>query len=347
MKAAYLTAIRTVEIRDVPEPKLERDQDVLLRVEAVGVCGSDMHYYRTGRIGDQVVDFPWRVGHEMGGMVEAVGAGVQGLEPGQRVALDPLIWCGRCDQCLGGRRHTCRKQRFLGCPGQEPGCLAERIVMPAASCVPVPNSISAVQAAIAEPLAIGVYAVRLSGAGPNTPVAILGAGPIGLCVLRACLAAGVRSAYLTEIRDYRAEMAASLGAKWTGNAQREDVVAEIVRHEPNGLPVVFECAGEQATLDDALALARPGGKVMIVGIPPDDRVSFDVSTLRRHEVTLQPVRRQNNTTDAAIELVATDAAVGRMVTHEYPLDGTQEAFDTVADYRDGVVKAMIHLAGSA
>ena len=106
MKAAYLTAIRTVEIRDVPEPKLERDQDVLLRVEAVGVCGSDMHYYRTGRIGDQVVDFPWRVGHEMGGMVEAVGAGVQGLEPGQRVALDPLIWCGRCDQCLGGRRQT-------------------------------------------------------------------------------------------------------------------------------------------------------------------------------------------------------------------------------------------------
>ncbi|MFW6132314.1 MAG: zinc-dependent alcohol dehydrogenase [Planctomycetota bacterium] len=343
MKAAWLTDIRSVEIRDQPVPVLQRPGDVLLRVETVGVCGSDMHYYRSGRIGTQVVQFPWLIGHEMSATVVEADADATGVDVAQRVAVDPLIACGQCDQCLSGRRHTCRNQRFLGCPGQVAGCLAEYIVMPGENCFPAPASMDAVAAALVEPVSVGIYARQLADVAAGDAVAVLGAGPIGLSVLRACRAAGVERIYVTEIRDGRAKLAGELGAMWTGNPQREDIVAALLRREPRGLAAVFECAGEQSTLDEALALARPGGKLMMVGIPPADRVSFDVSTLRREEITIQPVRRQNECMPAAVELVDHDPSLRRMVTHEYPLSATQGAFDTVADYRDDVVKAMIHV----
>ncbi|MBS3734102.1 MAG: alcohol dehydrogenase catalytic domain-containing protein [Phycisphaerae bacterium] len=343
MKAAYLSDIRTVEIRDEPAPSLTAPGEVLLGVEAVGVCGSDMHYYRTGRIGDQVVKFPWLIGHEMGATVLETAPDVTHLSAGQRVAVDPLIPCGQCDQCRSGRRHTCRNQRFLGCPGQAPGCLAERIVMPADCCFPVPDSVDALGAALVEPASVGVYARALSAVPAGEPVAILGAGPIGLSVLRACQAAGLDTAYVTEIREWRASLAADLGATWTGGPHREDIVGAIREREPDGVAAVFECAGEQSTLDEALAVVRPGGQVLMVGIPAADRVAFDASTLRREEITIRPVRRQNNCIPQAVELVARDADLRKMVTHEYALSATQQAFETVADYRDGVVKAIIRM----
>ena len=136
MKAAFLTGICKIELGDVPSPTIQNETDVLLDVEVVGLCGSDMHYYRTGRIGEMVVEYPFITGHEFAGRVLEVGPAVTNVKVGQRVAVDPLMWCGRCDQCLSGREHTCRNQKFLGCPGQSPGCLCERIVMPAQSCFP-------------------------------------------------------------------------------------------------------------------------------------------------------------------------------------------------------------------
>lgn len=342
MKAALLTGIRQIEIRDVPEPNLEDPGDVLLAVEAIGVCGSDMHYYRTGRIGDQVVEFPFLIGHECCGRVLAVGDDVSRVKVGQRVAVDPLIWCGRCDQCLAGREHTCRNQKFLGCPGQVEGCLAERLIMPAASCYPVPDPMDAETVALIEPMTIGLYASRLAGEVAGKRVGILGAGPIGLSVLLACRLAGAAETLVTEIRDYRAAMAAELGADWTGNAEKTNVAKEILARRPDGLDVVFECAGEQSAIDDALALVKPGGTIMMVGIPPEDRISFEISRLRRREVTVQPVRRQNRCVADTIDLVAAGRLNGGpMITHRYTLDQTAEAFATVADYKDNVVKAMV------
>ena len=134
MKAAYLTGIEEVQIREAPEPRLEKPDEVKLQVEAVGVCGSDMHYYRTGRIGDQVVKFPFPVGHEFSAKVMEVGEAVANVAPGDRVAIDPLIACGRCDQCQAGREHTCRNQAFMGCPGQADGALVEYVVLPGRCC---------------------------------------------------------------------------------------------------------------------------------------------------------------------------------------------------------------------
>ena len=340
MKIAYLTGIRRVELDDGPEPKLQRPDDVLINVITVGVCGSDMHYYRTGRIGDMVVEYPFAVGHEFCGEVLEVGPEVDRVRRGDRVAVDPLIPCGRCDQCTAGREHTCRDQVFLGCPGQMQGCLAERIVMPQRCCYPVPETLTSEQAALIEPFSIGLYAQRLAGDMAGKSVAILGVGPIGLCVLLAARAAGAERVFVTDIRDNRARLAAECGADWAGNPEKQDVVAEILRRQPEGVDFAYECAGEQETLDQAVGVLTPGGKVLIVGIPEFERFSFRADVTRRNELSIQSVRRQNRCVQPAIDMVAKGKVhLDALVTHRFPLERTQEALDLVADYR----LSLIHI----
>jgi L-iditol 2-dehydrogenase len=346
MQAAFLLGIRQIQIRETPEPKLSGPRDVLVRVETVGVCGSDVHYYTAGRIGSQVVESPWILGHECAGTVVAVGSAVTHLRPGERVAIDPLASCGSCDQCRAGRAHTCRNQKFLGSPGQLPGALCEFLVMPAESCFPVPSAMTAVQAAAVEPLSIAVYARQLSGAPLGAKIAILGTGPIGLCVMLACRAAGEPAIYATDLVDERLAVARRCGAEWVGNPTRQDIVAEISKRQPLGLDFVFECAGEQETLDQGIELIKPGGTLLIVGIPEEDRVSFNIHLLRRKEVRIENVRRQNRCVAPAIELVARGAvSLDPLVTHHFSLEETQAAFEMVAARRDGVVKAIVHLTG--
>ena len=345
MKAAFLTGIRQLAVRDVPEPRLTSPREVLLSVAAVGVCGSDLHYYTTGRIGCLVVEYPFLVGHECAGTVWEAGAEATGLRVGQRVAVDPLVSCGECDQCLQGRRHTCRKQGFLGCPGQLPGALAEYLVMPAECCYPIPDSMSFVEAVLVEPLSIGLYAAHLAGLEPGAKIGILGSGPIGLCVLLAARAAVNCTAYVTDLVDERLEVARRCGADWTGNPERQDVVAAVEEREPLGLDVVFECAGEQETLDQALRLLKPAGTLHIVGIPPGERISFNIDLLRRKELRVQNVRRQNQCMGRAIEmLVSGKVNADPLATHHFSLAESQAAFDLVAARRDGVVKAVIHVS---
>lgn len=345
MKAAFLTGIGRIEIRDAPDPKLTRPGDVLLRVATVGVCGSDVHYFRAGRIGCQVVEYPWMVGHECAGRVVEVGAEVKHLEVGQRVAVDPLISCGQCDQCRQGRQHTCRNQRFLGCPGQLPGALAECLVLPAECCHPIPEAMTFVRATLVEPFSIGLYAQRRAGAPPGAALAVLGSGPIGLCVLLACRAAGAGAVYVTDLVEERLELARRCGASWTANPRRTDIVAATRELEPLGLDYVFECAGEQETLDQGVALLKPGGTLLIVGIPEDVRISFNIDLLRRKELRIENVRRQNQCLAPAIEMVARGAVdLDPLATHHFPLAEAQAAFELVAGYRDGVVKAIIHLS---
>ncbi len=342
MKAQALTGIRQMTMLDVPDPVLERADDVLLRLTAVGVCGSDIHYYTTGRIGSQVVQYPYRVGHECAAVVEAVGRAVTTLKPGDRVAVDPAIWCGACDQCRAGRCHTCRNLKFLGCPGQAEGCLSERIVMPAASCFKIPAGLSDETAALIEPLSIGVYAVAQSIPMRHAAVGILGAGPIGLSILLAARAAGADRLYVTDKLVPRLEAAARAGAAWTGHPDRADIVAEISRAEPRLLDCVFECCGQQEALDQAVRLLKPGGTLMLVGIPAANRISFEIDLLRRRELRLQNVRRQNDKVRETIELVASGKLQPDfMITHRFPFSQSRQAFDLVAAYADGVIKAMI------
>jgi len=342
MKAAVLTGIRQMEIREVPDPKIERDTDVLLKVEAVGVCGSDVHYYVTGRIRSQVVKYPYAVGHEFGASVVRTGSAVTRVKVGDKVAVDPAMFCGECDQCRDNRCHTCRRLRFLGCPGQSEGCLSEYVVMPEVCCFPIGREMTIEQAALIEPLSIGVYAVALSVAMRDARIGILGCGPIGLSVMLPAINRGAEKIYATDRIDARAAIAQKAGAAWVGNPDCTDVVAEISRQEPGLLDAVFECCGEQAALDQAVALLKPGGKLMLIGIPTVGRVSFDIDQIRRKEICIQNVRRQNECMEEAVRLVQTGKIdADFMITHRFPFDRTQEAFDLVAEYGDGVVKAMI------
>ena len=323
---------------------IKRDMDVLLKVGAVGVCGSDVHYYTAGRIGSQVVKYPFRVGHEFAATVKEVGGKVKGVKVGDRVAVEPNMSCGKCDQCLADRRHTCRKSRFLGCPDQAEGCLAEYIVMPAECCYPVKAGTSFEQAALVEPLSIGIYAAKLCGVVKGTKTAILGAGCIGLSAVVAAKARGVGKIYVTDRIDARLNAARKAGAGWIGNPDKEDIVAAISKQEPLLLDAVFECCGQQEALDQAIKLLKPGGKLMIVGIPETDRVSFSIDTIRRKEICIQNVRRQNECVQPAIDMIESGKVnLDFMVTHRFPLERTQEAFDVVSEYRDGVVKAIINL----
>jgi L-iditol 2-dehydrogenase len=348
MKVAFFTGRRELEIAEVAAPRLTRPDGVLLRIDRAGICGSDVHYYLDGRIGDQVLQYPCTLGHECAGTVLEVGAAVNSVQPGDRVAVDPALVCGTCDQCRAGRSNTCRNLQFMGCPGQAPGAVAEYRVVPAENCFPVPATMSLDEAALIEPLSIGLYVVQRAGVGPAARLAVLGAGPIGLSVLLCAKATASCTVYVTDLLDERLAVARQCGADWTGNARREDVVAALAEREPRGLDLVFECSGDPACIDQAQRMLTPGGVLMLVGIPPAGPVAFDAHHMRRAELTFKSVRRQKGCVAPAIEWVSQGRIDPRpLLTHCFPLAEIRAAFELVAGYRDGVIKAVVVVSAAA
>jgi L-iditol 2-dehydrogenase len=342
MKAMMLTGIRQMEMSDVPEPALVNSNEVKIRMSVVGICGSDIHYYTQGNIGSQKVQYPFAVGHEGAGVVVEVGKAVTKVKPGDKIAIEPAMPCWECDQCLSGRHHTCRKLRFLGCPGQAEGCLVEYIVMPETSCFPLTGQLTPDHGSISEPMAIGVYAVKKSGYVKGLNAGIFGFGPIGMSVMLASRAAGIGYIFVTDLINERLKIAQEEGVSITGNPQEENIVHKILLKEPLGLDIAFECCGKQEAFDQAIDLLKPGGKLIVVGIPEFDRWSMNVEATRRKEISLQFIRRQVDCVENALEMMNSGSInIDNMVTHRFPFVSTKEAFDLVADYRDGVMKAMI------
>lgn len=342
MKTAILAAPGRLESGQAPDPEIEKDHDVIVRIKAVGVCGSDMHYFTTGRIGSQIVKYPFIVGHESAGVVEKVGKGVTRVKPGQKVAIEPAVSCGKCDQCKAGRENTCRELRFLGAPGQMEGAMREFVKMPEENCFPLKETTTFEQGALSEPLAIGVYAVERSGIADGANVAILGVGPIGMSVFHTLRTMNVGNVYVTDRIEAREEFAKSLKPAWTGNPDRDEVVKEISRLEPLMMDAVFECSGDPEAIRQAVELMKPGGNLMIVGIPEVDDITLPVHELRRKEITIINVRRQNHCTQKAIDFLEQGKIkMDSLVTHRYSLDDAGKAFELVANQREGVMKAMI------
>ena len=341
MKAMMLTGIRKMEMLEIPEPSVG-PKDVKIRMSVMGVCGSDIHYYNHGRIGSQIVEYPFTVGHEGAGVVVETGAGVKLVKPGDKIAIDPAMPCRECDQCLAGRHHTCRKLRFLGCPGQAEGCLMEYIVMPEDSCFPLHENLTSDHGSISEPLAIGVYSVKKSGDVVNKKAAILGFGPIGMSVMLAMKAQNAGSVYVTDKIDERLLIAEKEGTALSVNPLKTDIVSRILEKEPAGLDIVFECCGQQEALDQAVKLLKPGGKLMVVGIPEFDRWSLNVENTRRKEISLQFVRRQVDCVQSSLDMMSSGKIrIENMITHRFQFSQAKSAFDLVASYGDGVMKAMI------
>lgn len=344
MRFAELAGIRQFRLAETPAPVISKESDVLVRIKMVGVCGSDIHYYTAGRIGTQVISFPFPIGHEAAGTVTAVGSGVHCVKPGDRIATDPALSCGTCDQCRAGRENTCRKLLFMGAPGQLPGALCEAIVLHESQCFPVPDTMSFEQATLAEPLAIGLYAVERSRTPNDARVGIIGAGPIGLSVLHVLRSRGTTAVYITDKIEERLAYANGLEPAWSGNPDRMDILREIASREPLLLDAVFECSGTLEGIAQALQLLKPGGTLLIVGIPTEDEVTLPIHELRRKEITILNIRRQAHCTRKAIDLLAGGLVnMDGMATHHFPLEEIASAFELVSGYRDGVIKAMITL----
>ncbi len=347
MKVAYFTALRKIELADVAEPMLARRSDVLLQIDRVGICGSDIHYYAEGRIGDQIVEYPATLGHECSGTVLQVGADVTSLQSGDRVAVDPAFPCGKCDQCLAGRLHTCRQLLFMGCPGQAPGAVAERAIVPVACCAKIPPSMSLDEAMLVEPLSIGLHSVRLSQVADGMKIAILGSGPIGLSVLLCAKAAASCKVAMTDLLDERLAVARHCGADATLNARQSDVATAIEQNVPGGLDIVFECSGDPACIEQGQRLLGPGGTLVLVGIQPVSEVAFDPHFMRRYELRFLAVRRQNDCVVPVIRTIAEKRIdPAPLLTHRFPLTRINEAFELVAGYRDGVIKAVLDVSNA-
>jgi len=305
----------------------------------VGICGSDVHYYATGRIGDQIVTYPFVMGHEGSGEV-IDGAG--SFPKGMPVYIEPAMPCHRCDQCLAGRENTCRNLRFLGNPLETPGCMCDEIALPAECIVPVPEWMNLDEAVLLEPLSISTYAVLRSRVERGRRGAIVGAGPVGLTALLAFSDLRPLQILVSEPVAARRAAAEKLGAQASFDPGTGGAAEAIFEASQGGVDVAFECAGTQESIDDATRMLRPGGTLVLVGIPEVDRVTYDPHLARRREVTTVNVRRQTRCVEAALALLARrrDAAPV-LVTHRFVPRQAKAAFDLVRQKAEGVIKALV------
>lgn len=341
MKVLRLHKPFDMRFHEEPMPEYGPDE-VLLRVESVGVCASDIHYYREGKIGDQVVVDPVIMGHEFSGTVVKAGKNVTSLAEGARVAVEPGKPCGKCAMCKEGNIHICPNVEFFGTPPID-GSLREYVAWPAELCIEVSDNISFDEAAAVEPLAVGVYAVELAGMSGGETIAILGAGAIGLSVLQAAKVVGMGKIIVSDPIPERREIAKKLGADVVTTP--EQCKSVIMSETEFGADLAFECAGMPEAIAQTVEIVRPKAKVIIVGIPEEDHYCFGASASRRRELTIQLVRRCKNTGAKSVELVEKGLIdVKSFATHAFPFDKAEDAFKLAMEKTDGVVRAMIRVS---
>ncbi len=352
MKSIRLLGPRQLEFRtDYPEPVDPSDGEALIRVRAVGICGSDLHLYQSGHIGNLGRGDPLIPGHEF--MAEVLATGPQAIDgfgrplrTGSRVAVEPHLPCHRCEWCERGDVNLCPHHTFIGLPGFD-GALRERMTLPARACFPIPDDISDEAGALLEPLGVALHALNLAGRVLGKTVAVIGAGPIGLKVLRLCRLAGATSVVVIDPHAARLSLARHWGADQTIHGAAEDNLdAAMAATGGRGFDLVFECAWTGPALPPAVEMAAPGGKVMMVGIPDEEDTHLPHSAARRKGLSLIFVRRMKHTYAPAIRLAqgpSPSVALDELVSHRFPLEEAEKAFALNAAYADDVIKAIIRL----
>lgn len=349
MKAAKLYGARDFRIEDIPEPGAPRPGEVVVRVGSVGVCGSDLHTYENGQIGDTVLEAPLVLGHEFAGTVIAVGPDAtsgtrEPLKVGDRVAVEPSIACWRCDMCEEGHPNLCRHLRFMGLAPDD-GALQECFTVPARGCFVIPDHLSLAEGALLEPLGVAIHAVDLGKIKVAKSAAVLGCGPIGLLVIHMAKLAGAGPIYVFDRFDWRLEAALEWGADEVINIDAVDPVIDLMqRTNGRGVKVVFEAAWAGEAVDQAMKMGDLGARIVLVGIPAEDTSSFTHSVARRKGLSIMMCRRMKHTYPRAIDLASHgDVKLKKLITHRFSLDETGDAFALNLAYADGVIKAMIDL----
>ena len=325
MKSVRLYGTGKLQTHDEPVP-VAGVGEKLVHIKSVGVCGSDLHWFSEGSIGDAKLNRPLVLGHEFAGETE----------DGQRVAVDPAIPCGHCEFCELGHPNLCDNLIFAG-HGEYDGALREYASFPTRCLFPIPDSLSYADGAMLEPLGVAIHTVDLGKLKAGMTVGVFGCGPIGLLVVQIAKLSGAANIFATDKLPHRVEAAKRFGADQAYVVDDNSQLSEIrAATQGRGVDVSFEAAGEQDAVDDAFAAVRPGGKVILAGIPDDDRTFFSASVARRKGLTIKLVRRMKHTYPRAIELVSKELVdVRSIVTHRFSLEECEEAF-CVAERREGL-----------
>jgi L-iditol 2-dehydrogenase len=352
VKAVRLHGPKDIRIEDIPEPGSLKPGETLLQISAVGICGSDLHTYEDGRIGTSIIESPLILGHEFVAKVLAVGADAldgrfQPLEVGQRVAVDPATPCYQCEPCEQGNPNLCLNLTFCGLYPTN-GSLRERMILKARNCFPIPDAISDDAGVLLEPLGVAIHALDLSKLKIANSVAVVGCGPIGLMILRLAKLAGADPIYAFDRFPWRVEKALALGATNAWTVNDNDSVELIQKHtNGRGVDIAFEAAWADESIQQAAEMIRHGGRLLLVGIPGDDNLQLQHSTVRRKGLTIVMVRRMKHAYPRAIQLALADNGaldLDNLVSHRFDLDDVQKAFAMNAAYADGLHKVIISVA---
>lgn len=329
MKVLRLHAVGDLRLHEEPVPQ-PLPEEALVKVKAVGICGSDIHWAAEGSTGDGQIDVPFVLGHEFGGIVEG------GVMDGLRVAVDPALPCEACEFCWRGDPHLCPDQYFAGDPTQD-GALCEYVSWPLEKLIPLPDFISDEDAAMLEPLGVAIHNIDLGQIRPGMSVGVYGCGPIGLLTIQMARVAGASEIIATDLLPHRLEAAKALGAQvYQATLDGNERLPILVDTHKVGVDVAFETAGDNAAVETAIETAKPGGRVVLCGIPSVNRTSFKASSARRKGLTIQMVRRMKHTYPRAIKLVENGQVELRsLVSHRFPLEQAAEAFD-IAQRREGL-----------
>ena len=331
-----------MEVRELPMPPDPGPGEVLVRIRSVGICGSDMHWYLEGGIGAYRAVYPQVLGHEPAGEIVAAGPGVA-LEAGCKVAVEPAITCGHCEHCLAGRHNNCLSAVFMGGPARH-GLFLEYATMPAANVVTIPDGMSFRDATAIEPLAVILHVLELVRIRLGDTVAVMGAGPIGLLTAAMARIAGAARVFVADRLPHRLALARRMGADAAIDLRTESLLEAVLdQTRGRGVDIAIDAAGSIEAINTAIAAARVGGQVVMIGIPGENKTPVDVLGAMDKELNLQTIRRSNHNAHAAIELLLSGRIPGDFMTHNYPLEETPRAFQTLAAYADGIGKAVIDI----
>ena len=338
--AAFLTELEKIEFKEAEVPKIKVDE-VLVKMEAIGVCGSDVHYYSHGKIGDFVVKFPFILGHECAGTIVEAGKDVKDLKVGDRVALEPGVPCGGCEFCLSGRYNLCPDVKFLATPPYD-GCLMNYVSHPAQFAFKLPDNVSSVEGALVEPLAIGINAALTGGVKLGDTVVIFGAGCIGLVTLLASKAYGATQVITVDVIDKRLDVAKGMGAIAL-NAKNCDVVAEIKKlTNGKGAQVVIDCAGNNTTIGQTVHVAKSGGTIVWVGLATDTVNGLSIGPISTKELTIKSIFRYKNLYPTTIAAIADGKIdIKGIISDKYKFEETPKAFSETLKNAQNIVKSVI------
>ncbi len=327
----------------MPDPPDPGPGEVLVRLRACGVCGSDMHFYLEESCTGTPAAYPQVLGHEPAGEIAAVGAGVEELAIGDRVAVEPAISCGKCEFCVGGKRNLCENIVFMG-GIQAPGCLREYATVPVRNALKIPGDMDFGAAAVVEPTAVLLHAASLADLRMGETVAIMGAGPIGLLAIQIAKLAGASKIISADCVPHRLKRAAELGADVVVNVATDSVVDAVMDATGKGAHVIFDAAGKPASINASIESARHGGRIVIIGIPSQAETPLRLWEGLHREVTITVQKRNNGNDHAALELIeAGKIKPESILSHRFSLADGAKAFETMGAYADGVIKPLIEI----